>query len=235
MLAVDLGGRARQVDPDTLRGASGRAIALSGAVGTAAARLRRTMRNSLQPGRITLADLDFDPAVPTPPPQPWPRPRAPSPRSRAGSPTRTDAGERLVLLTRGAVATAEGEDPDLAGAALWGLMRSAQLRAPRPLRPDRQRRLRGLEAGARRRPRAGAEEPQIALREGELLVPRLAAAKRERGDTSRAPRPRAHRPDHRRHQRHRRPGRPPPGRAPRRPPPAPGQPPRAREPRAPRS
>ena len=52
-------------------------------------------------------------------------------------------GERLTLLTHNAIATKEGEAPDLTTAAVWGLVRSADLRAPRPLRRDRHRRKRG--------------------------------------------------------------------------------------------
>src|SRR5205814_5591825 len=36
------------------------------------------------------------------------------------------AGSRLVIVTRGAVATADEDAPDLAAAAIWGLIRSAQ-------------------------------------------------------------------------------------------------------------
>ena len=39
-------------------------------------------------------------------------------------------GQRLAILTRGAMATGEGEVPDLASAAVWGLVRSAQLQHP---------------------------------------------------------------------------------------------------------
>ena len=83
--------------------------------------------------------------------------------------------ERLALLTRGAMAVAEGESADPAQAALWGLLRSAQSEHPgRFLLID-------TDAGeASQAALAGAlaqeTEPQLALREGALLVPRLQRA-----------------------------------------------------------
>jgi acyl transferase domain-containing protein/acyl carrier protein len=87
------------------------------------------------------------------------------------------AEERLVLLTEGAVATSEQESPDLTGASLWGLWRSA-----RSEHPDRFALIDtdGSEASAEALKSAlarGAEEPEVALREGSLLVPRFAAMK----------------------------------------------------------
>ncbi|WP_398353793.1 SpnB-like Rossmann fold domain-containing protein, partial [Streptomyces tendae] len=40
------------------------------------------------------------------------------------------AGSRLVVVTRGAVSVGGGDVTDLAGAAVWGLVRSAQAAAP---------------------------------------------------------------------------------------------------------
>ncbi|MFF9772038.1 type I polyketide synthase, partial [Streptomyces sp. NPDC014636] len=89
---------------------------------------------------------------------------------------------RLVFLTRGAVATAPGEDvPDPAAAAVWGLVRSAQTE-----HPDRFH-LVDLDAvpdlgtgpdiwnGAADAALAAltADEPQIAVRAGEFRAPRL--------------------------------------------------------------
>ncbi len=83
---------------------------------------------------------------------------------------------RLVFVTRGAVATGPDEDvPDLANAAVWGLIRSAQSENPErftlvdvdvhdaswEVLPD-------ILAGA---------EPQAAVRAGDLLVPRLAPSR----------------------------------------------------------
>ncbi|MER5352643.1 SDR family NAD(P)-dependent oxidoreductase, partial [Kitasatospora sp. NPDC002551] len=80
---------------------------------------------------------------------------------------------RLVFVTRGAVAAAPGEDvPDLAHAALWGLIRSAQTEEPdRFVLVD----LDTAPESLRALPAALASgEPQLALREGAVLVPRLA-------------------------------------------------------------
>jgi acyl transferase domain-containing protein len=84
---------------------------------------------------------------------------------------------RLTFLTSGAVAVADGEQPDLASAPLWGLVHSARSEhlgrfalvdiddsaASRELLPlvlD-----------------AGGTEPQLAIRDGEVLVPRVAPAR----------------------------------------------------------
>jgi acyl transferase domain-containing protein/thioesterase domain-containing protein len=80
---------------------------------------------------------------------------------------------RLVLLTEGAVAAAEGEDPDLATAALWGLLRTAQFEHPgRFLLVDTD----GSEPSAQALASALCleAEPQVALRAGAVRVPRLA-------------------------------------------------------------
>ncbi|MGK3965544.1 acyltransferase domain-containing protein [Sorangium sp. So ce118] len=83
---------------------------------------------------------------------------------------------KLVLLTRRAIATSLGEDVlDLAHAPLWGLVRSAQSE-----HPDRHLLLVDLdeaEASRRALPAAIASgEPQLALRDATLRVPRLARA-----------------------------------------------------------
>ncbi|MFI2649860.1 type I polyketide synthase [Micromonospora fulviviridis] len=82
------------------------------------------------------------------------------------------ADRRLVVLTRGAV-PADTDVTDLAGAAVWGLVRAAQLENPDRLvladldgEPDADLLGRALATG----------EPQVALRDGRLLVPRLAPA-----------------------------------------------------------
>ncbi|WP_159056734.1 type I polyketide synthase, partial [Streptomyces yokosukanensis] len=83
------------------------------------------------------------------------------------------AASRLVVVTRGAVAAAPGEDvTDLAGATAWGLLRSAQTENPG--------RIALVDAGpaedrdALRRALAAAQEERFALRDGAVLVPRLA-------------------------------------------------------------
>ncbi|WBC15800.1 type I polyketide synthase [Micromonospora sp. WMMA1998] len=81
------------------------------------------------------------------------------------------AGRRLVVCTRGAV-PADGAVTDLAGAAVWGLVRAAQLEHPgRFVLAD----LDGDDPELLGRALA-ADEPQVALRDGRLLVPRLAPA-----------------------------------------------------------
>ncbi|MER5356559.1 type I polyketide synthase, partial [Kitasatospora sp. NPDC002551] len=84
-------------------------------------------------------------------------------------------GARLVVVTTGALA-ARADEPvaDVAAAAVWGLVRSAQSEHPgRFTLLD----LDGDEASLARWPLAlAAPEPQLALREGTLLVPRLVRA-----------------------------------------------------------
>ncbi|MFF9915911.1 thioester reductase domain-containing protein, partial [Streptomyces sp. NPDC013457] len=77
----------------------------------------------------------------------------------------------LVVMTRRAVAVRKGEPVDPAGAALWGLVRSAQSEAPG--------RFRLVDVDGETTPAGaadvalGAGEPQSALRTGRLFVPRL--------------------------------------------------------------
>ncbi|MFE0422321.1 type I polyketide synthase, partial [Streptomyces sp. NPDC058953] len=79
---------------------------------------------------------------------------------------------RLAVVTRGAVTAGTGADPDLALAAVWGLLRSAQTEHPdRIVLAD----IDGDESSLRILPSALAcGEPQLAVRGGEILVPRLA-------------------------------------------------------------
>ncbi|TDC72379.1 SDR family NAD(P)-dependent oxidoreductase, partial [Micromonospora sp. KC606] len=82
------------------------------------------------------------------------------------------AGSRLIVLTSGAVPARDGEDvPDLAGAAVWGFVRSAELENPgRLLLVD----VDGAPASLRRvRDVPSLDEPQVAIRDGQILVPRL--------------------------------------------------------------
>ncbi|MEV5831831.1 SDR family NAD(P)-dependent oxidoreductase [Spirillospora sp. NPDC052242] len=82
------------------------------------------------------------------------------------------ADARLVVMTRGAVAVHAGERPlDLAHAAVWGLLRSAQAE-----HPDRLVLLDLDDGGAAAdavRGAAATGEPQLALRGGSAHVPRL--------------------------------------------------------------
>jgi pimaricinolide synthase PimS1 len=96
---------------------------------------------------------------------------------------------RLVLVTRGAVAAAPGEDvADLAGAAAWGLVRSAQAEHPGRfvlLDIDGQPSSWGALADA-----LALAEPQMAIRESEVRVPRLVRASGSPAEHAR-PRPAA--------------------------------------------
>ncbi|WP_436840486.1 type I polyketide synthase [Streptomyces flavofungini] len=80
---------------------------------------------------------------------------------------------RLVVVTRGAVPVSAAEPvPDVAAAALWGLVRSAQAEHPgRFVLVDADEEPASTAALAAA---AGADEPQLALRQGRTLVPRLA-------------------------------------------------------------
>nr|WP_276147179.1 type I polyketide synthase [Streptomyces sporangiiformans] len=102
------------------------------------------------------------------------------------------ADARLVVVTRGAVATRTGEDvPGLAASAVWGLIRSAQSENPGRLLLLDVDDAPGTALGTALRtalPAAvalaeAAGEPQLALRNGEVLVPRLART----GGASEAP------------------------------------------------
>jgi acyl transferase domain-containing protein/acyl carrier protein len=79
---------------------------------------------------------------------------------------------RLIVLTRGAVAAAEDDDPDLVAAPLWGFFHSAA--------SEHRGRFSVLDRDAEElTPQAlalalGSEEPQLAIREGRVLAPRLA-------------------------------------------------------------
>ncbi|MFD3689011.1 type I polyketide synthase, partial [Nocardiopsis sp. NPDC058631] len=82
------------------------------------------------------------------------------------------ARTRLVVLTEGAVAVGDGGPVDLATAGVWGLVRSAQSE-----NPDRVALVDLDPAGAEPALVASvlaAEEPQVAIRGGRALVPRLA-------------------------------------------------------------
>ncbi|GAO07616.1 type I polyketide synthase [Streptomyces lydicamycinicus] len=80
------------------------------------------------------------------------------------------AGSRLVILTRSAVSVT-GEEVDLVTAPVWGLVRSAQSENPDHFvlvdSDDRQASRAALMAAV------ALGEPQVAIRDGELAVPRL--------------------------------------------------------------
>ncbi|MEU7135935.1 type I polyketide synthase [Streptomyces sp. NPDC046261] len=84
------------------------------------------------------------------------------------------AGSRLVVLTRGAVSAAAGEDvTDLGAAAVWGLLRSAQNEHPDRFalvdHDGHPGSMAALPAAL-----AAAGHAQLALRQGRALAPRLA-------------------------------------------------------------
>ncbi len=85
------------------------------------------------------------------------------------------AASLLAVVTRGAVAAATGDEVGgLERAGVWGLLRSAQAEHPGRLvlvDVDVEGGSSGLLAGA-----LGLGEPQLALREGQVLVPRLVRA-----------------------------------------------------------
>ncbi|MFE3360551.1 type I polyketide synthase, partial [Streptomyces californicus] len=92
-------------------------------------------------------------------------------------------GTTLVVLTRGAVATGADDLSDLVNSPVWGLVRTAQSEDPGRYvladlddRTDSHEALRTGLATA-----LATEEPQLALREGTVLVPRLARAERDPG------------------------------------------------------
>ncbi|MER5898479.1 SDR family NAD(P)-dependent oxidoreductase, partial [Streptomyces sp. NPDC001876] len=84
-------------------------------------------------------------------------------------------GSRLVVVTRGAMPAGPDDMVDVVGAAVWGLVRSAQSEHPDrivlidtdPTTEEQDVDLALL---------AGVDEPQVAVRDGALLVPRLARA-----------------------------------------------------------
>jgi len=85
-------------------------------------------------------------------------------------------GVRLAFLTEGAVGVAEGEEANPVAAAVWGLVRTAQSEHPGRFALvdlDQSEASRtALDAALA----AGEEEPQLALRAGRALVPRLGRA-----------------------------------------------------------
>ncbi|MFF9765945.1 SDR family NAD(P)-dependent oxidoreductase [Streptomyces sp. NPDC014636] len=85
---------------------------------------------------------------------------------------------RLVVRTQGAVAAHAGDDiTDLASAAVWGLLRTAQTEHPgRFVLVDDGTGPDDAGSGDLWAAAAACGEPQLAVRSGELLVPRLARA-----------------------------------------------------------
>ncbi|HEY8809216.1 MAG TPA: type I polyketide synthase, partial [Solirubrobacterales bacterium] len=94
---------------------------------------------------------------------------------------------RLVLLTKEAIAAGECKDPDLVTAPLWGLLRSAHSEYPGRFAildtDDSEASRRALGAAFEE----GVDEPQLALREGQMLAPRLARVEEAETDLDAAP------------------------------------------------
>ncbi|MGP3940695.1 type I polyketide synthase [Streptomyces sp. 6N106] len=86
---------------------------------------------------------------------------------------------RVVFVTRGAVATAAGTAPDVVAAAVWGLVRSARQESPdRFVLLDLDPADTGdpvAAAAGTLRAALDCDEPELAVRAGELLIPRLAS------------------------------------------------------------
>ncbi len=80
----------------------------------------------------------------------------------------------LIVVTRGAVAAEEGENPNPVGAAVAGLVRSAQ--AEHPGRIALVDLGVGTPTGRTLAAVSASDEPQVALRSGAVLVPRLVRA-----------------------------------------------------------
>ncbi|MGC1851139.1 MAG: SDR family NAD(P)-dependent oxidoreductase, partial [Solirubrobacterales bacterium] len=89
----------------------------------------------------------------------------------------TKAGSRLVLIARGAMAATEGESPDPAAAAAWGFFRSAKSEHPDRFALIDTDGSEASEAALAAALELGAEEPELALREGVALAPRVMRAK----------------------------------------------------------
>ncbi|MFC5291161.1 type I polyketide synthase [Actinokineospora guangxiensis] len=84
-----------------------------------------------------------------------------------------DSGQRRIVVTRLAVSVGEGDEPDVAQAPVWGLLRSAQTEHPDTVvlvdvDDDA--------ASAALVETIGFAEPQVAVRRGVAYVPRLAQA-----------------------------------------------------------
>jgi NADP-dependent 3-hydroxy acid dehydrogenase YdfG/acyl carrier protein len=98
-----------------------------------------------------------------------------------------EEGGRLAILTRGAVAAAPAESPDPALAAAWGLLRSAQFEHPGRFLLIDSDTSEASERALKAALEAGAEAPQLALREGVALAPRAVAAGAPGDDAARGP------------------------------------------------
>ncbi len=93
------------------------------------------------------------------------------------------AAARLVVVTRGAQAVgADAASPDLASAAVWGLLRSALSEHPGRFGLLDLDEAAPSEAGLTRALLLVPDEPQLALRRSDVLAPRLVEVERPVGD-----------------------------------------------------
>jgi acyl transferase domain-containing protein len=94
------------------------------------------------------------------------------------------AESRLVLLTHRAVGVTAGEDVDIVAAPVWGLVRAAQAEQPgRIVLLDTDTGSGQEIDGALLAQVVAAGEPEVAVRDGRLFVPRLAPADVPAGDS----------------------------------------------------
>ncbi|MFF4601822.1 SDR family NAD(P)-dependent oxidoreductase [Streptomyces sp. NPDC001339] len=99
-------------------------------------------------------------------------------------------GSRLVVVTRGALGVVKGEGVvDLAGASVWGLLRSAQSEYPgRIVLVDMEEGSAGVgpsgDVAEALRAAVGSGASQVAVRGGALLTPRLARLARSHGPSA---------------------------------------------------
>jgi acyl transferase domain-containing protein len=102
-------------------------------------------------------------------------------RMRAFLEEEGEQGPRLIFLTRGALVAKQGEVPDLGAASLSGIVRSAATEHPGRFCLIDSDGSEASEAALQRALGADPAEAELALREGELLVPRLVEAKQREG------------------------------------------------------
>jgi acyl transferase domain-containing protein/NADPH-dependent curcumin reductase CurA/acyl carrier protein len=88
---------------------------------------------------------------------------------------------RLALITEGAMEALEGESPDPAAAAIWGLVRSTQSEHPGHFTLIDTDGSEASEAALASALSLSTEEPQLALRDGVASVPRLARTEASEG------------------------------------------------------
>ncbi|MGC1850825.1 MAG: SDR family NAD(P)-dependent oxidoreductase [Solirubrobacterales bacterium] len=92
------------------------------------------------------------------------------------------AGSRLALITEDAMAVAVGESPDPATAAIWGLIRSAQSEHPGRFALIDTDGTDASQAALSAALAHGMQEPQLALRDGVALAPRIGRVTAEGDD-----------------------------------------------------